>query len=230
LTRIAVGTGVSPGVAVGAAVLLDPASGPPRERALPAGRGPDAEIEAFATARAVAAEELASLQARLAASLGASYAAILDAQILVLSDPALVVEAERQIREEPSTAAWAVHAIIAAYLERFAAMRTATCATAAPTSRTSSAASSARSRPRRETATAAVPGPAILVGRTIGPSDAVALARRRRGARRRPGRTHEPHRDPREGVRRPRRRRPRRSRVASAGRRDARSWTATAAS
>jgi phosphotransferase system enzyme I (PtsI) len=178
LTRIAVGTGVSPGVAVGAAVLLDPASGPPRERALPAGRGPDAEIEAFATARAVAAEELASLQARLAASLGASYAAILDAQILVLSDPALVVEAERQIREEAVTAAWAVHTIIAGYLERFAAIEDGYLRDRGADLkdlerrllRALSAPSGNGDRPP-------VPGPAILVGRTIGPSDAVALAR-----------------------------------------------------
>jgi len=178
LTRIAVGTGVSPGVAVGAATLLDPAAGPPRERTLPAGRGPGAEIEAFAAARAVAGEELASLQSRLAASLGASYAAILDAQILLLSDPALVVEAERKIREEGVTAAWAVHAIIASYLERFAAIEDGYLRDRGADLkdlerrllRALSSPSGDGDRPR-------TPGPSILVGRTIGPSDAVALAR-----------------------------------------------------
>ena len=100
MARVSVGTGVSPGVAVGIASLLDPGTAPPRERALAAGRTPAAEIEAFAAAREIAREELAGLQARLSASLGASYAAILDAQILLVNDPALVDEAERRIREE----------------------------------------------------------------------------------------------------------------------------------
>jgi len=177
LTRIAVGTGVSPGVAVGVATLLVPASGPPRERALAADRAPQAEIEAFAAARAVAAEELAALQARLAASLGASYAAILDAQILLLSDPALVVEAERRIREEGVTAAWAVHAIIGGYLEHFAAMEDGYLKDrGADLKDLEHRLLRALCSPKG--AEPAVPaGPAILVGRTIGPSDAVALAR-----------------------------------------------------
>ena len=177
MTRIAVGTGVSPGVAVGVATLLVPASGPPRERALAADRAPQAEIEAFAAARAVAAEELAALQARLAASLGASYAAILDAQILLLSDPALVVEAERRIREEGVTAAWAVHAIIGGYLEHFAAMEDGYLKDrGADLKDLEHRLLRALCSPKG--AEPAVPaGPAILVGRTIGPSDAVALAR-----------------------------------------------------
>jgi len=177
LTRIAVGTGVSPGVAVGVATLLVPTSGPPRERALAADRAPQAEIEAFAAARAVAAEELAALQARLAASLGASYAAILDAQILLLSDPALVVEAERRIREEGVTAAWAVHAIIGGYLEHFAAMEDGYLKDrGADLKDLEHRLLRALCSPKG--AEPAVPaGPAILVGRTIGPSDAVALAR-----------------------------------------------------
>jgi phosphotransferase system enzyme I (PtsI) len=178
LTRIAVGTGVSPGVAVGAATLLDPEAGPPRERALPAGRSPESEIEAFTTARAVAAEELSALQARLAASLGASYAAILDAQILLLSDPALVVEAERTIREERWTAAWAVHTIIASYLERFAAMEHGYLRDrGADLVDLEQRLLRALSAPQPGGAPPAPPGPTVLVGRTIGPSDVVALAR-----------------------------------------------------
>ena len=178
MARITVGTGVSPGVAVGSAIRLDPGAGAPRERALGAGRSPEGEIEAFAAARVVAAGELAVLQARLAASLGASYAAILDAQILLVDDPALVVETERLIREEGVTAGWALHAVIAGYLERFAAIEDRYLRDrGADLKDLERRLLRALSSPGSETEAPAASGPSILVGHTIGPSDAVALAR-----------------------------------------------------
>jgi len=178
VTRVAVGTGVSPGVAVGTATLLDPASGPPRERALPAGRPPAAEIDAFATAREIARAELEGLRERLATSLGASYGAILDAQILLVNDPALVVEAERRIKEERVTAAWAVHAVLSGYLERFAAIDDGYLRErGADLKDLERRLLRALASPRGGGEAPAPPGPTILVGHTIGPSDAVALAR-----------------------------------------------------
>lgn len=177
MTRVSVGTGVSPGVAVGAAALLDPASGPPRERFLPAGRTPSAEIEAFGAAREVARAELQGLQERLATSLGASYGAILDAQVLLVNDPTLVAEVERRIGEERENAAWAVHAVISGYLERFAAIEDGYLRERGTDLKDlERRLLRSLSAPRTGVAPPS-PGPVVLVGHTIGPSDAVALAR-----------------------------------------------------
>jgi phosphoenolpyruvate-protein phosphotransferase (PTS system enzyme I) len=178
VARVSVGTGVSPGVAVGTVSLLDPASSPPRERLLPAGRLPAAEVEAFRQARQVAREELRVLQERLSSSLGASYGAILDAQVLLVDDPALVDDAERRIREERVTAAWAVHAVLSGYLERFAAIDDGYLRDrGADLKDLERRLLRALSGPGGGGEVPLPPGPTILVGHTIGPSDAVALAR-----------------------------------------------------
>lgn len=178
MPHVARGRGVSPGVAVGRVLLLDRADGPPGERTRAAARGPDEEVRALASARAAARDDLTSLQARLAGSLGQSYAAILDAQVLLVDDPALVDEAERLIREEGVTAAWAVHEVLDGYRRRFATIEDGYLRERGADLRDLER-RLVRALVRDDAApgAGASAGPAVLVGHSIGPSDAALLAR-----------------------------------------------------
>jgi phosphotransferase system enzyme I (PtsI) len=135
------------------------------------------EVSRFATARESAREELNSLKSRLMATLGESYAAILDAQRMLLDDPALVAEVEHRLRVDGVSASFAVHATIETYLARFASIEDRYLRDRA---------GDLRDLQRRlvrllespEGADAPLPdGPIVVVAQAVGPSDTVALAR-----------------------------------------------------
>jgi phosphotransferase system enzyme I (PtsI) len=111
--------GVSPGVAVGRALPWQPRAEREPQRQPRAGATAADEIARFEAARARARDELHTLRSRLMTRLGESYAAILDAQTLLVDDPALVAEVERRVRTEGVSASYAVHAAIETYLARF---------------------------------------------------------------------------------------------------------------
>ncbi|MGE0591197.1 MAG: phosphoenolpyruvate--protein phosphotransferase [Vicinamibacterales bacterium] len=100
------GIGVSPGVAVGPAIVALQ-----RTHAL---RFPiseahvDEELVALERARQRSHEQLAQIRARIAAAHGPDLAAIFDAQLLILDDPLLVGRAAVLVREEHINAEWAV--------------------------------------------------------------------------------------------------------------------------
>jgi phosphotransferase system enzyme I (PtsI) len=101
------GIGVSPGVAVGRAVILTLRTEAirfpiPDERV-------DREVAALQAARELSRHQLQDIRDRVAKARGAELAAIFDAQILMLDDALFVGRAEQIIRAEHVNAAWAVH-------------------------------------------------------------------------------------------------------------------------
>jgi len=102
-----IGIGVSPGIAVGRAVILTL-----RTEAIRFPIPPDRverEVAALQAARNLSRLQLQDIRNRIARARGAELAAIFDAQILMLDDPSLVGRAEQIVREERVNAAWAVH-------------------------------------------------------------------------------------------------------------------------
>jgi phosphotransferase system enzyme I (PtsI) len=98
---------VSPGVAVGRAVILTLRTEAirfpiPPERV-------DREVGALHAARAQSRAQLQDIRDRVHKARGAELAAIFDAQILMLDDALFVGRAEEIIRSERVNAAWAVH-------------------------------------------------------------------------------------------------------------------------
>ena len=101
------GIGVSPGVALGRAVVLTQRTEVVRFP-IPPDRV-DSEVSALHQAKAASRRQLQDIRARLDHGPGAELAALFDAQLLMLDDPLLVGRAEEIIRLERVNAAWAVH-------------------------------------------------------------------------------------------------------------------------
>lgn len=101
------GVGVSPGVAVGRAVILTLRTEAIRFP-IPPDRV-DREVGALHAAREQSRQQLQDIRTRVQEARGAELAAIFDAQILMLDDSLFVGRAEQMIRGERVNAAWAVH-------------------------------------------------------------------------------------------------------------------------
>ncbi len=100
------GIGVSPGVAVGPALVAIQ-----RTQVLRFPVGPDGvarELSALERARQRSHSQLEQIRRRIAAARGADLAAIFDAQLLMLDDPILVGRAAAVVRNERVNAEWAV--------------------------------------------------------------------------------------------------------------------------
>lgn len=101
------GIGVSPGVAVGRAVVLTQRTEVMRFPIAP--DRVDREVAALHAARDRSRQQLQDIGARLASGPGSELAALFDAQLLMLDDPLLVDRAADIVRAERVNAAWAVH-------------------------------------------------------------------------------------------------------------------------
>jgi len=101
------GVGVSPGVAVGRAVILTLRTDAIRFP-IPPDRV-DREVGALHAACEQSRLQLQDIRTRIQEARGAELAAIFDAQILMLDDSLFVGRAEQIIRSERVNAAWAVH-------------------------------------------------------------------------------------------------------------------------
>ncbi|MEO8682582.1 MAG: phosphoenolpyruvate--protein phosphotransferase [Vicinamibacterales bacterium] len=101
------GIGVSPGVALGRAVVLTQRTEVMRFP-IPPDRV-DREVAALHEAKAASRQQLQDIRAHLGKGPGLELAALFDAQLLMLDDPLLVGRAEEIIRVERVNAAWAVH-------------------------------------------------------------------------------------------------------------------------
>jgi phosphoenolpyruvate-protein phosphotransferase (PTS system enzyme I) len=101
------GIGVSPGMAVGRAVVLTQRSEVMRFP-IPPDRV-EREIIALRQAQVVSRGQLHDISKRIGQGPGSELAALFDAQLLILDDPMLVDRAEELIRAERVNAAWAVH-------------------------------------------------------------------------------------------------------------------------
>jgi phosphotransferase system enzyme I (PtsI) len=101
------GIGVSPGTAIGRAVILTL-----RTEAIRFPISPDRvdrEVAALHAARQQSRQQLQDIRDRVQAARGAELAAIFDAQILMLDDALFVGRAEEIIRSERVNAGWAIH-------------------------------------------------------------------------------------------------------------------------
>jgi phosphotransferase system enzyme I (PtsI) len=116
------GVGVSPGIALGRALVLE---GPPSpvERVALEPAACDAEVARLEDAVRVAARQLRRLRARVRQEAGAACARVFQAQILILKDPALRQETIGLIRAQNVSAEWAVQAVLGRYARVFDDLR-----------------------------------------------------------------------------------------------------------
>ena len=91
------GLGASSGIALGPALVWRPVQ--PASAAVRAAGGPEEETVRLQAARQAAEEELAELRDRAEREMGGEEAAIFSAHLLMLSDPALMGEAEELVRQ-----------------------------------------------------------------------------------------------------------------------------------
>src|SRR5919202_5493539 len=108
------GIAVSPGVAIGPALVLDTEWFRIPQRFVPPERA-DEEVGRLRHALAEAAREAREHQEAVAARLGPQYGAIFGAHALLLTDPALVRELETLIREQHHAAEYAVSRVMRRY-------------------------------------------------------------------------------------------------------------------
>lgn len=105
------GIGVSPGIAIGEACVMDD-----HRSRLPlyhlTSEQVDNEIERLKAAIAAAKAELESIRKLAAPRLGESHLYILDVGILLLGDDMLIGEAQKQIQSNRTNAEWAIQAAI----------------------------------------------------------------------------------------------------------------------
>lgn len=104
------GTGVSPGIAIGRALILEKDVGSVYRVPIK-----DAEIEneirRLHSALATTKEALGELKAKVARSIGDEYASIFDAHLMIVGDPGFSDEIESRIVEQKINAEWALQMV-----------------------------------------------------------------------------------------------------------------------
>jgi phosphotransferase system enzyme I (PtsI) len=104
------GTGVSPGIAVGKALVVEHDAGPVFRLSL-APEAVEAEVTRLERAIATSAAQLETIKARLSREVGAPHAYIFDAHLLMLRDPLLRDRACEVVRREAVNAEWALRTV-----------------------------------------------------------------------------------------------------------------------
>ncbi len=104
------GTGVSPGVAVGRALVMERDAAPVFRLALPPERVED-EVRRLEGAVEASREQLRGIKERLSREVGAPHAYIFDAHLLMLDDPLLRERAAEIVRGEAVNAEWALRSV-----------------------------------------------------------------------------------------------------------------------
>ncbi len=104
------GTGVSPGVAVGRALVMERDAAPLFRLALPPERI-EAEVLRLEGAIEASREQLRGIKERLSREVGAPHAYIFDAHLLMLDDPLLRERAAEIVRTEAVNAEWALRSV-----------------------------------------------------------------------------------------------------------------------
>jgi len=171
------GIGVSSGIAVGRVHLLHAPALPVVAEPVPPERV-EQEIEEFHAAREAARAELADLDDQVRRALGEAYVGILDAQRLILDDPALIAETTTRIRVGRVSARWALREAVAEFTRRFDRVDDAYIR-----ERGGELADVHRRLQRilrrsPETDEGLPEGPVVAVAHGLGPSDAIQLARK----------------------------------------------------
>lgn len=104
------GTGVSPGVAVGQALVMERAA-TPVFRLLLAPEEVEPEVQRLTRAADASRRQIQGIKSRLAQELGTPHAYIFDAQLLMLEDPLLLDRSIAVIREDGVNAEWALRLV-----------------------------------------------------------------------------------------------------------------------
>ncbi len=104
------GTGVSPGIAVGRALVMERDAAPVFRLGVPPERM-EAEVRRLEEAIAASREQLRGIKARLSREVGAPHAYIFDAHLLMLEDPLLRDRAVEIVRAEAVNAEWALRSV-----------------------------------------------------------------------------------------------------------------------
>lgn len=112
------GTGVSPGIAVGRAVLVEKRVSsiyrvPLKDQEIPK------EIKRFEEAVEKTRSDLMVLREKVSRSMGDEYASIFDAHAMIVSDPSFADRITQKIRDENINAEWAVAEVEEELLARF---------------------------------------------------------------------------------------------------------------
>jgi len=104
------GQGVSPGIAVGHALVIERRSVPIFRILVPA-QGVDGEVARLQRAVALSREQLLAIRDRVAREVGRPHAYIFDAHLLMLEDPLLVERAADVVRADGVNAEWALRTV-----------------------------------------------------------------------------------------------------------------------
>lgn len=104
------GTGVSPGIAVGRALVMERDAAPVFRLAVPPDRV-EAEVRRLEAAIETSREQLRGIKERLSREVGAPHAYIFDAHLLMLDDPLLREKAVETVRGEGVNAEWALRSV-----------------------------------------------------------------------------------------------------------------------
>jgi phosphotransferase system enzyme I (PtsI) len=114
-----VGIGVSPGIAIGPAFVLEKTDYTAHRWEIPPREVPR-EIRRFRAAVSASAAQLRSFRRRLARDLGPQHVYILDAHLLMLRDRLFTEGVAVLVREERVNAEWALQQVIARFRDAFA--------------------------------------------------------------------------------------------------------------
>src|SRR5439155_9767532 len=110
------GIGVSPGVVISTAVVLDAEDLLIPERHVPADRTTD-EVSRFHQAVQASIAEVQAVRERMATSAGKEIAGIFDAHVGILRDKSLLKEIEAEITKQQTTAEFAVNQVMRRYAQ-----------------------------------------------------------------------------------------------------------------
>src|SRR3954454_20235084 len=116
------GIPVSPGVAIGPALVLDTEGYRiPARKVAPSEA--DSEVARLRQALAAAARDSRVQRQTVDEQLGRKYGAIFEAHALLLEDPSLIAEVEALIREQAFAAEYAVSRVIRGYAKAFESLK-----------------------------------------------------------------------------------------------------------
>jgi len=121
VSRALSGLGVSPGIAVGEAVVHETRPISTLRITIPTAKV-EAEIDRFRKAVAATVKQIQENRNRASKQMGEEYAAIFEAHQLIASDPSFTGPVEKVIREEEVNAGWAIDQVLEQLIAKFEAL------------------------------------------------------------------------------------------------------------
>jgi phosphotransferase system enzyme I (PtsI) len=121
VSRSLSGLGVSPGIAIGEAVVHETRPISTLRITIPSDKV-EAEVERFRNAVAATVEHIQENRDRASQQMGEEYAAIFEAHQLIASDPSFTGPVEKVIREQEVNAGWAIDQVLEKLIAKFEAL------------------------------------------------------------------------------------------------------------